>query len=151
MNLIKYRQLFKINRNIQTTFTHQDVAVKFETIIFRRCKSTKDNPDIPKNAIQDFVNGDKQPKKGIIYDKKPFKMRCVPNKQYYWCACGYSKNQPLCDGTHKSPYMKLELKPVRFKVEEEKDYYLCNCKQTSNRPFCDGTHKREDIQAAKRN
>lgn len=57
--------------------------------------------------------------------------------------------QPMCDGTHKNPYVQIKLKPVRFKVSEEKDYWLCNCKQTANRPFCDGTHKREDIQAKK--
>ena len=21
-------------------------------------------------------------------------------KSYYWCACGKSKNQPFCDGSH---------------------------------------------------
>lgn len=62
-------------------------------IVLMRSKSTKDNPDIPKNAIQQFVTGDKQRKMGVIYDKKPFRVHCVPNKQYAWCACGYSKTQ----------------------------------------------------------
>nr|WP_240538596.1 CDGSH iron-sulfur domain-containing protein [Rhodoferax sp. PAMC 29310] len=22
-------------------------------------------------------------------------------KDYYWCACGLSKSQPFCDGSHK--------------------------------------------------
>ena len=56
--------------------------------------------------------------------------------------------QPLCDGTHKSPFLQIKLRPIKFTVTEDKEYWLCNCKQTANRPFCDGTHKREDIQAA---
>jgi len=56
--------------------------------------------------------------------------------------------QPLCDGTHRSPFLQIKLHPVKFTVTEDKEYWLCNCKQTANRPFCDGTHKREDIQAA---
>ena len=23
-------------------------------------------------------------------------------KDYYWCACGLSKSQPFCDGSHKA-------------------------------------------------
>ena len=22
--------------------------------------------------------------------------------EYWWCACGRSKNQPFCDGTHRT-------------------------------------------------
>jgi CDGSH-type Zn-finger protein len=29
-------------------------------------------------------------------------------KSYYWCACGQSKNQPFCDGSHKG----TEFNPV---------------------------------------
>ncbi len=25
---------------------------------------------------------------------------------YYWCACGRSKNQPFCDGSHKGTDFK---------------------------------------------
>ncbi|XP_063235000.1 CDGSH iron-sulfur domain-containing protein 3, mitochondrial isoform X2 [Bacillus rossius redtenbacheri] len=102
----------------------------------------------PQNPLKDVFSASKQPENGVIYDKKPFKMRCVPGKDYFWCLCGRSKTQPLCDATHRSPYLRIKLRPVKFQVTEEKDYWLCNCKQTSNRPFCDGTHKREDIQAA---
>ncbi len=59
------------------------------------------------------------------------------NKTYSWCTCGYSKDQPLCDGAHKEANCTPSLK---FQVEEEKSYALCTCKQTSNPPFCDGNH-----------
>lgn len=56
---------------------------------------------------------------------------------YYWCACGESKNQPFCDGSHKT----TTFTPVAFDITEEKTYFLCQCKQTKNKPFCDGSHK----------
>ncbi|KAF4519671.1 hypothetical protein B566_EDAN016770 [Ephemera danica] len=108
----------------------------------------QDHPEIPKNVLSDCHSAASQTEMGKIYDKKPFRMPCVPGKKYVWCACGQSKSQPMCDGTHKNIYLKIKMRPVVFQVDKEKDYWLCNCKQTANRPFCDGTHKREDIQAA---
>jgi len=57
-------------------------------------------------------------------------------EDYYWCACGESNNQPLCDGSHAS----TPFKPLAFKVNDEEEAYLCMCKQTKNPPYCDGTH-----------
>ncbi len=59
-------------------------------------------------------------------------------KNYAWCACGLSSNQPYCDGSHKS----TDMTPVVFKVEDEGTKYLCMCKQTGNHPFCDGSHSK---------
>ena len=60
-----------------------------------------------------------------------------PNKKYSWCTCGHSKEQPMCDGSHREAKCTPSLK---FSVQEEKEYYLCTCKKTSNPPFCDGSH-----------
>uniref|UniRef100_A0A1B6MRL4 Iron-binding zinc finger CDGSH type domain-containing protein n=1 Tax=Graphocephala atropunctata TaxID=36148 RepID=A0A1B6MRL4_9HEMI len=106
----------------------------------------KESPQMPKNILEEHITAHKQPTFGLVYDKKPFKILLKAKKRYKWCCCGWSKNQPFCDGSHKNPYIRIELRPVIFMVEEEKEYYLCNCKQTTHRPFCDGTHKREDIQ-----
>jgi CDGSH-type Zn-finger protein len=57
---------------------------------------------------------------------------------YYWCACGRSKNQPFCDGSHKD----TGLEPVRFEITEPRQVALCGCKQSRNMPFCDGTHNK---------
>ena len=57
-------------------------------------------------------------------------------KTYAWCACGDSKNQPFCDGSHAT----TEFTPVIFKAEESGTKALCMCKQTGGQPFCDGTH-----------
>ncbi len=60
---------------------------------------------------------------------------------YWWCACGLSKNQPYCDGSHKPTTMA----PVRFTVEARKagkTLWLCGCKQSATKPFCDGSHNK---------
>ena len=31
----------------------------------------------------------------------PFAIDVEKGKDYYWCACGLSKSQPFCDGSHK--------------------------------------------------
>lgn len=68
---------------------------------------------------------------------KPYATEVEQGKTYYWCACGLSKNQPFCDGSHKV----TELKPVAFTAEKSGTVYLCGCKKTGAAPFCDGTHK----------
>lgn len=61
----------------------------------------------------------------------------VDSGVYWWCACGESKNQPFCDGSHKS----TEFIPLEVKIEEKKKIAWCACKSTKNKPFCDGTHR----------
>ena len=56
---------------------------------------------------------------------------------YWWCACGRSKNQPFCDGSHKGS----EFSPRQFTLSESQKVWLCGCKQTGSPPFCNGTHK----------
>lgn len=71
-----------------------------------------------------------------IAAKTPAMINLAPG-EYYWCACGKSKNQPFCDGSHQGS----SFSPVAFKIDTQKDVFLCQCKQSSNRPFCDGSHK----------
>lgn len=74
--------------------------------------------------------------KSIIADRKPKKVSLEAG-EYHWCACGRSRNQPFCDGSHAS----TSIMPVAFTVKEKTEEWLCMCKQTRNAPFCDGTHK----------
>lgn len=74
--------------------------------------------------------------KGQIAAREPAKTALEAGKNYAWCACGLSGNQPFCDGSHKT----TDLKPHVFKAEKTETVYLCQCKQTGNSPFCDGTH-----------
>lgn len=58
---------------------------------------------------------------------------------YLWCACGRSRKQPFCDGSHRG----TGLRPVRFTVRPRRKtqtVWLCGCKRSGDVPFCDGTH-----------
>jgi len=72
-----------------------------------------------------------------IAAKSPFAVTVEQGKDYYWCACGRSKSQPFCDGSHKGS----SFVPSKFTAEESKTVYFCGCKQTKNGVLCDGTHK----------
>lgn len=74
--------------------------------------------------------------KPVIAATQPAVLSLEPGT-YYWCQCGRSKNQPFCDGSHKS----TEFTPMEFTTTERKQVALCQCKQTKNPPFCDGSHK----------
>ena len=74
--------------------------------------------------------------KGKVAVKYPAEVKLQEGKSYAWCACGLSKNQPYCDGSHK----KGDLRPKVFKAESTETAYLCQCKQTDDAPYCDGSH-----------
>jgi len=76
--------------------------------------------------------------KPVIAAKHPIKAELKTGETYYWCSCGRSRNQPFCDGSHKS----TSLTPKAFTAETDGDAYLCQCKGTSNPPYCDGSHKK---------
>ncbi len=72
----------------------------------------------------------------IIADNKPKKVKLKKGESYF-CACGKSKKQPYCDGSH----VGTDFSPKKFKVEKESEAWLCMCKYSKNPPYCDGTHK----------
>ncbi len=74
--------------------------------------------------------------KAVIADRKPQQVTLEPG-EHYWCACGRSRNQPFCDGSHAG----TGIEPVAFAVKDKTDAWLCMCKQTGDAPYCDGTHK----------
>lgn len=88
--------------------------------------------------------------KGIVYDKKPFKVSVTKYHLYVWCGCGRSNCQPFCDGvTCQSTNLKRAISggPVKYVAPEDRDVWFCNCKQTNRPPFCDGSHRAPDIQS----
>ena len=74
--------------------------------------------------------------KPVIAQKHPYKLDMEPGI-YYWCACGRSKNQPFCDGSHKG----TSFTPVKVEIEEARKVAWCGCKYSENKPFCDGKHR----------
>jgi len=70
-----------------------------------------------------------------IAQKSPFVSKVSPGP-YWWCACGGSKTQPFCDGSHKG----TGFTPIKMEITEEKTVAWCGCKHSKNAPFCDGSH-----------
>jgi len=74
----------------------------------------------------------------VVADTRPARVELETSKNYFWCACGRSANQPFCDSSHKD----TGFTPKRFSPEKDGPAFLCQCKRTSTPPYCDGTHKR---------
>ncbi|MDX8401921.1 MAG: CDGSH iron-sulfur domain-containing protein [Mariprofundaceae bacterium] len=70
-----------------------------------------------------------------IAAREPQVMELEPG-EYWWCACGRSKDGVFCDGSHEG----TGITPQSFTVTERQSVALCQCKQTKNPPFCDGSH-----------
>ena len=73
----------------------------------------------------------------VITQKSPMPVEVEAGKTYYWCTCGKSSKQPLCDGSHKGS----EYAPKPWTAPETKTAYFCACRHTKNAPLCDGSHK----------
>ena len=69
----------------------------------------------------------------------PFPVAVEQGKDYWWCACGRSKRQPFCDGSHK---VEGVFKPIKYTATESATLYFCGCKGSGHKPLCDGTHKK---------
>ena len=76
--------------------------------------------------------------KAKISQKAPYPVEVEAGKSYYWCSCGQSKNQPMCDGSHKD----TGFLPVKYDATESTMVYFCGCKHTANAPLCDGAHSK---------
>ena len=72
-----------------------------------------------------------------IAARQPAAVELETGKQYFFCTCGNSKNQPFCDGAHAGG----DFAPLAFTAEKDGTAHLCQCKHTGNAPFCDGSHK----------
>jgi CDGSH-type Zn-finger protein len=72
-----------------------------------------------------------------IPQKSPYAVDVEAGKSYWWCACGKSKNQPFCDGSHAG----TAFSPVEYKAAASTTVYFCGCKHSKNGALCDGSHK----------
>ncbi len=73
-----------------------------------------------------------------VAQKAPYPVHVEAGKDYWWCACGLSKAQPFCDGSHKT----TSFTPIKHTAAESKTVYFCGCKQSGAKPMCDGTHNK---------
>lgn len=67
---------------------------------------------------------------------EPIAVEVEAGRDYWWCACGLSQNQPFCDGSHKA----TDITPVKYKATKSRTVFFCGCKATSKAPLCDGSH-----------
>ncbi len=72
----------------------------------------------------------------VIAQKSPYPLEMTAGQTVYWCSCGKSSKQPLCDGSHKD----TGLTPKPFTAEKDGTVYFCGCKQSKTPQTCDGTH-----------
>jgi CDGSH-type Zn-finger protein len=56
---------------------------------------------------------------------------------YAYCTCGYSANQPFCDGSHEG----TSFEPLKVVITDPQRISWCTCKHSAKMPICDGTHK----------
>ncbi|MGE5505956.1 MAG: CDGSH iron-sulfur domain-containing protein [Actinomycetota bacterium] len=68
--------------------------------------------------------------------KGPCEVQVKAGEKVFWCACGHSARQPLCDGAHKGTGSG----PLVFTAEADGPVWLCGCKRTKTPPYCDGSH-----------
>jgi CDGSH-type Zn-finger protein len=66
----------------------------------------------------------------------PIAINAEAGETYWWCRCGLSRQQPLCDGSHKG----TQYAPLKFTATDAGQVWLCVCKKTASPPFCDGSH-----------
>ena len=64
----------------------------------------------------------------VVAQKAPFGVEVEEGKSYWWCACGLSKEQPFCDGSHKG----TGIEPSKYSAEKSGTVYFCGCKKTKN-------------------
>ena len=73
-----------------------------------------------------------------IAQRSPYVVDVAAGESCWWCACGKSKSQPFCDGSHKG----TAFTPVEYKAERDGQVTFCGCKRSAEKPLCDGTHTR---------
>ena len=73
-----------------------------------------------------------------IGGRVPLPIEVEAGQSYWWCACGRSKTQPFCDGSHKG----TAFSPIEWTATKSERAFFCTCKRTSKQPLCDGSHKK---------
>lgn len=67
----------------------------------------------------------------------PFPIEVEAGRTYWWCACGQSRRQPFCDGSHQGS----EFQPLAWQAGATTRVWFCGCKHSGTAPLCDGSHK----------
>jgi len=57
---------------------------------------------------------------------------------YLYCACGRTKTNPFCDGSHA---LETDIKPIPVKIKFKYEVKWCDCRKSKKLPFCDNEHR----------
>jgi len=74
----------------------------------------------------------------IIAQKSSFPIEVEEGKSYFWCSCGKSSKQPLCDGSHKG----TDFTPLKYTAAKSGKVFFCGCKHSKKGALCDGSHSK---------
>ncbi|MCK5041269.1 MAG: CDGSH iron-sulfur domain-containing protein [Sphingomonadales bacterium] len=76
-----------------------------------------------------------------VAQKSPYFEDVIEGKTYMWCACGKSRSQPFCDGSH----VGTGFEPEKYIAPQTKRVFFCGCKHSKKGAICDGSHNRLDV------
>ncbi|KAL4488003.1 hypothetical protein ABPG72_009341 [Tetrahymena utriculariae] len=73
----------------------------------------------------------------------PYSRKLEPGKEYLFCTCGLSTQQPFCD---QKECIECKFQPLKFIAKNQTMSLLCGCKRNSQKagPYCDGSHSNLD-------
>jgi CDGSH-type Zn-finger protein len=109
---------------VERTIARKFLA-QFDGIIYNRKIQT----------VQELIMSDAE---AHIAQRGPFPVQVEAGKDYWWCACGRSKSQPFCDGSHQGSGFT----PVKYTADKSDTVYFCGCKHSNGKPLCDGSHNK---------
>jgi glutamate synthase domain-containing protein 2/CDGSH-type Zn-finger protein len=75
--------------------------------------------------------------KPVVAALEPQGVQLEEGREYDFCRCGRSRDQPFCDGSHEG----TGIEPMAFRARENGEAWLCRCKQSRDFPYCDGSHE----------
>lgn len=58
--------------------------------------------------------------------------------EYKYCACGRTKNNPFCDGSHREA---TNIRPIPVTIKFKHEVKWCDCRKSKKLPFCDHSHR----------
>ena len=114
-----------------------DKRLKIGLEEFENFEDIFDNIEKNKDYISERIENNLKPK---VAFGGPYNRALIKDKNYFYCTCGYSKNQPFCDG---ESHQGTGFKPLKFCPNTGQIcYYICGCKYNSieSGPYCDGSH-----------